>query len=240
MRFFSELLRLPLRLIPPETVVPILSGPLRGWKWIAGSSVARCWLGTYERQKLAKMAEILKAGDVVYDIGAQAGYHAMVAARCVGPTGSVYAFEPSPRNQAYIRRNLAINGVSRVELVEAAVCDAEGRVAFDAGAGFMAGHVSPSGGISVRCVSLDSWLDGGGVPPNLIKIDVEGAELRVLQGAARMLSAHHPAIMLDTHDFLRGECLGLHEACVRFLRDAGYHRIAASVPKRFAGQVVAQ
>ncbi|MCS7025771.1 MAG: FkbM family methyltransferase [Bryobacteraceae bacterium] len=220
----STILRLPLRLVPRDAVIPILSGPLRGKKWVAGSSVASCWLGIYERAKLEQMQASVPPGGVVYDVGAQSGYHTLLASRLVGRSGRVYAFEPLPRNYEMLVKHLSLNEIFNVEPVRAAVSDTDGELCFDPGPGFMAGRLSEQGTLRVRSVTLDHFLSSQDRirPPDVIKIDVEGAELRVLRGARQMLAQWRPTVLLDTHDFLGGANVGLHEACARFLAELGY------------------
>lgn len=229
------------RLTHPEVALPILSGPLRGLKWMVSSSVRSCWLGTYEVDKLRQMASLLRPGGVFYDIGAQAGYHTLLAANHVGRHGLVYAFEPLPRNQNYLRRNLEMNGIRNARLVPAAVSDRDGELCFDPGPGFMAGHLSQEGnGIRVQSISLDHWVETENArPPDLIKIDVEGAELSVLAGAERLIERHRPAILIDTHDFLGPKHAGLHEQCLERLRTLGYEHLESDHTGRFAGTIAA-
>lgn len=220
----GTLLRLPLRLVPTDAVIPVLSGPLRGKKWIAGSSVASCWLGIYERDKLEEMRSSIPQGGVVYDIGAQAGYHALLASRLVGRSGMVYAFEPLPRNHRMLIKHLSLNEIFNVQPVQAAISDRDGELRFDPGPGFMAGHLSDAGALSVKCFSVDHFVtrEDRVRPPDVMKIDVEGAELKVLQGARETLTRYRPTLMIDTHDFLGGHHAGVHEACTTFLSALGY------------------
>ncbi|MBL8174113.1 MAG: FkbM family methyltransferase [Bryobacterales bacterium] len=225
----------------PEVAVPILTGPLRGSKWIISSSVRSCVLGTYEKDKLAQVVTLLPTGGVFYDIGAQAGYHSVLAAKRAGANGAVYSFEPLPRNQSYLRKNLALNDIRNTTMVPAAVSDRDGELAFDPGPGFMAGHLSQSGdGLRVKAVTLDYWQQTESARgPNLIKIDVEGAEVAVLNGAVRVIAEHRPAILIDTHDFLSPQHAGLHEICLAKLRDYGYTNLDSDHSGRFAGSIVA-
>lgn len=221
---YGRPLRFLLKMLPEDEPLPILSGPLRGYRWIPASSVKSCWLGIYESAKLRQICEHVRPGGVFYDIGAQAGYHALLAARLVGPEGRVYAFEPLPRNLEYLSRHLTVNGISNVEIVRAAVSSEGGECAFDPGPGFMAGHLSAAGTLRVPAVSMDSWIWSAQhpLPPSVLKIDVDGAELKVLQGAVRTIRQARPAILLDTHDFLGDAHLGLHDACRSFLEAEGY------------------
>lgn len=91
-------LRLPLRLIPDDTVVRIVQGPLRGKRWIAGSSNHGCWLGSYELAKQKKVIELVRPGMVCWDVGAHMGFYTLVFAEVSGLAGRVFAFEPLPRS----------------------------------------------------------------------------------------------------------------------------------------------
>ena len=70
---FSKILRRPLSLIPPDTKVRILRGPIRGMKWVKGAGPNAYWIGTYEVVRMREFADALKQGDVVYDVGANVG-----------------------------------------------------------------------------------------------------------------------------------------------------------------------
>ena len=93
----QRLLRYPLRLIPRETVVPIIRGPLRGRKWIVGSFLHRCWLGSYEIEFQKALAKEIKRGGVFYDVGANVGFYSLLASKLIFP-GRIYAFEPMTAN----------------------------------------------------------------------------------------------------------------------------------------------
>src|ERR1700722_9598796 len=101
----GRLLRVPLRLIPRSTVLPIMQGALQGKKWRVGSGAHGCWLGSYEFHKQKALQDEIKAGYVVYDIGANVGFYALLASVLVGETGFVYAFEPFPGNLRELRAN---------------------------------------------------------------------------------------------------------------------------------------
>ncbi|HEV8435127.1 MAG TPA: FkbM family methyltransferase, partial [Thermoanaerobaculia bacterium] len=114
--FIGRLLRLPLRLVPNGRVVRIKSGPLRGWRWITGSAPHGCWLGTYERDSQRAFMDNVHEGDVVYDIGANAGFFTLLASTLAGPRGLVFAFEPLPRNVALLERHVSLNGCENVRI----------------------------------------------------------------------------------------------------------------------------
>ena len=218
-KLLANLLRFPLSLVPPETEVRILRGPLRGKRWVAGAGTNACWLGTYEVSRLRALENVVTQTSVVYDVGANVGIYSMLASSRVGPSGMVYAFEPLPRNLKYLRRHISLNDLQNCMILETAVCNRDGSLPFSA-AGFnphMA-RLSPDGETLVPCTTLDTCIHGEKRlrPPNIIKIDVEGAEFDVLQGAVRTITEFHPTIFLEMHG------PHLHANCRAFLQAKGY------------------
>lgn len=198
--FIGKLLRLPLKLIPKGMVLPILQGQLRGKKWIVGAGEHGYWLGSYELNKRLAFERLVKPGSVVYDIGANVGYFSLLASVLVGSEGQVVAFEPLPRNVRYLQRHVQINHLENVRIIEAAVADHDGQAAFNLGPSSAMGHLASDGDVKVQMVSLDTLLaDGQLDPPDVIKLDVEGAEYEALRGGRDLLEAHRPLLFLDTH-----------------------------------------
>jgi FkbM family methyltransferase len=215
--FIGRLLRLPLRLIPRQTVVPILQGPLRGKKWIVGSGNHGYWLGSYELGKRALLIRAVPPGGVVYDLGANVGYYTLLSAVLAGPLGRVFAFEPLPRNLEFLRRHLSLNRIDNATVIEAAVADRSGTVRFEEDASTSKGRIAAQGTLEVRSVALDELVARERMPrPDLLKIDIEGGEFLALQGARRILTESHPVIFLSTHS---GK---VHKECLAFLESLGY------------------
>lgn len=219
----GRLLRLPLRLIPPETTMRILQGRLKGNRWIIGSSTHRCWLGCYEYEKSRLFEKMVAGGSVVFDIGAQAGFYSLLASVLVGPAGRIFAFEPVPANVFFIKQHLRLNRIENVKIIQAAVTDFSGVTSFDDGSPrFMGphrllGHISTTGTLRVQTVSLDELISKGELPtPNCIKIDVEGRETEVLRGARSLLVNSHPVLFLATHG------PDIHSKCWHLLKSLGY------------------
>lgn len=212
--FFGKILRLPLRLIPRGLTVLILQGPLRGSKWIVGSGNHGYWLGSYEMEKVVRFAQAVPSGATVFDLGANVGYYTLLSAARAGPSGRVFAFEPLPRNLDYLRRHLALNRIANAIVVPAAVSDRGGTIRFAEDASTSRGRIGSEGGIEVRSIGLDEWIEREQIPdPNLLKIDIEGAEFLALQGARNMLRRAHPQIFLSTHSGkVHRDCLGLLES----------------------------
>ena len=117
----GRLVRLPAKLLPKSTVMHIRHGPARGMKWISGSAVHGCWLGTYELEKQKLLERIVRPGMTVYDIGAQAGFYTLLCSRLVGDAGRVIAFEPSISEARYLLEHVRINQLANVSIVQAAV-----------------------------------------------------------------------------------------------------------------------
>lgn len=211
----GRLLRLPLRLVPDGATVRILTGPISGGRWISGSHTHGCWLGTYERGLQRRIWSALEPGQTFYDVGANVGFFSLLAAAAVGPAGSVVAFEPLPRNLALLRRHLDLNHVRHAVVVPAAVADASGTADLETSGGPAQSRLGREG-VRVDLVTLDAFVRSGGPPPQVVKIDVEGAETRVLAGARDLLARHAPLLFLSTHGYRR------HEECRSFLEGAGY------------------
>jgi FkbM family methyltransferase len=215
--FIGRVVRLPLRLLPKNMVMPILQGQLRGKKWVVGAGEHGYWLGSYEMSKRIAFEHEIHPQMVVYDIGANVGFYSLLAAHLTGPEGKVYAFEPLKRNVEFIRRHAALNHLDNIEVFEAAVSDQEGKAFFDPGVSIATGHLSDSGTVRVQQVCLDEMLIEGILePPHALKVDVEGAEYAVFQGAKKMIEAHRPLIFLDTHG------RDVHALTIELLASYGY------------------
>jgi FkbM family methyltransferase len=214
----GKLLRLPLALLPRDSVVPILAGPLRGKKWVVGSSVHGCWFGSYESQKQRFVAEALRPGQVVYDVGANVGLYSLLASGAVGPNGSVFAFEPVTENVFYLERHLALNGISNCTIVRAAACAQDGTRQFDLLDDRSRGRLSADGTESVPTIRLDSFheADRERRRPHFVKIDVEGGEAEVLEGAVALLKENSLIVSVATHS------AELDVYCTRLLTSLGY------------------
>jgi FkbM family methyltransferase len=213
----GRLLRLPLRLIPRTMVLPILQGALRGKKWTAGSGSHGCWLGSYEYDKQRALQRELKVGQVVYDIGANVGFYSLLASVLVGEAGHVYSFEPSPDNLRELRRHLELNHIENCTVVAAAVSSTNGEGAFDPSCDRCTGHLAATGAFQVRTLALDEVIQNDGMrPPELMKIDIEGAEYECLKGATKIIQKFNPVIFLATHGS------EVHSACLELLAEWGY------------------
>lgn len=166
-------------------------------------------LGSSEVPVQAALRQLISPGDVVYDIGANIGFFTLIAARRVGPTGRVVAFEPVAENASSIRRNLAANRFRHVDVYEIAVGDRAGRedmllTAWDGGGSLSHEAIRPGEATSTRSVEVSTLdqlvLDHGLRPPTLVKIDVEGHEEAVLRGMNEILRKHRPGVLFEVDD----------------------------------------
>lgn len=183
---------------------------------------AWCWLHPrflaepldLEPQVQALFRERIRPGDTVIDIGAYVGTHTLLAANLVGPSGRVFAFEPSPVNYRYLAYHCRKNALNRAHPFQCLVSDRSGeRVAFhllnsgDSTTNSMTfdqlespeAVSSPKETIEVESVTLDAFCAEKRIKPTFIKIDVEGAEYQVVRGGERVLREDRPTLVLALH-----------------------------------------
>lgn len=212
-RPLAQVIRRSLNRAAPRGLTPVevASGGLAGTRLVLDlQSEKDLWLGTYEMNLQAAVAELVRPGMVVYDVGANIGYISALLAKTVGQSGRVFAFEPFPENLERLRMNLEASGLAdRVVVVWKAVVDHAGDVSFLVGASGATGKVAGSAGrqarpsqaeIRVPAISLDEFVYQDGQPaPDVIKMDIEGGEVLAIPGMRRMLAEHHPVILLEVH-----------------------------------------
>jgi FkbM family methyltransferase len=164
--------------------------------------------GTLEPSVVEALRRTVRPGHVVYDVGANLGYFTLAAARLVGPQGRVVAFEPVPWCAEAVRRNAALNDLDHVEVRAEAVGEESGRarllVVEEASWSHLAStgrHAQTREEIDVDLVTLDELVAAGTIPPpDVLKIDTEGAELQVIRGLRRTIAEHGPRIVCELHD----------------------------------------
>jgi FkbM family methyltransferase len=141
--------------------------------------VNSCRLYDYNNMSLIRM--LLSGGGNFIDIGANIGSYTLIAAE--QPRARILAIEPHPQTFAYLSRNVARNGYENVRLVRAAIGEREGSVTITDTPGSAVTHITSDGsGLAVPLRRMDSLLAETGLSPDLVKLDVEGFELGVLQG----------------------------------------------------------
>lgn len=203
-------------MIPTGLKIPVMSAPpLKGRKWIAGAAAGEGkGLSVILNREEPLALDLLPKNSVVFDVGANVGLYTLLLAK------QVYSFEPVPRNIEYLSRHIRINKISNVTIVPCAISDQTNLFAFEYGDNCVLGHISDAGNQPVVAISCDTFCDQFSCTPNLIKIDVEGAEISVLQGAKYILIKHKPVVFLSTHsDDLRKNCLEI-------MQEFGYNNIS--------------
>jgi FkbM family methyltransferase len=164
--------------------------------------------GLYELDTLRVIRRLLRPGMHFVDVGANIGYFTLAAARLVGPAGRVDAVEPDPLNRSRLEEHLQANGaMAQVRVRAAAASDAPGTVTLyhPTGGGHNHGEASIIAGVageavetySVPAARLDELVEGG---PDLVKMDIEGAELRAIGGTTRLLGADRPPRLIIEHN----------------------------------------
>ncbi len=192
------------------SVIEVAAGVLKGYKVLLNLKAEKSrWLGTYEPELQAALAEFLKPGMTVYDVGANIGYVSLMLAHQVGAEGRVFAFEALPVNIERIQKNMALNDLKNVRVVSAAVTDKAGETTFYVHESVGMGKAAGSAGrrkeqyqaeITVPSLSLDEFVYEQGYPaPESVKMDIEGGEVLALPGMLRILREHHPLLLLELH-----------------------------------------
>lgn len=200
MKRLKYVMKQTLKFFGEKLVLTCKQGPLKGFRLLAVVPM-RFLKGSYEPERTEAFINTVKNGHIVYDIGAHMGYYTLIASRLVGPLGRVFAFEPHPYNLRILRRHLELNSLTNCVIIPAAVSDQTGKAKFAFGTGTGTGHLADLGEIEVKTVCIDDLMARGELlPPNVIKIDVEGAEIKVLKGALKTIQTYCPTIFLAAHN----------------------------------------
>jgi FkbM family methyltransferase len=140
---------------------------------------------TYDKGTTKLFRDLIKEGMVILDIGANVGYYSLIAARLAGEKGLVFAFEPAPDNFAFLVKNIEVNGFSNIIPVQKAVSNKTGKGSLflwdEPDLHSMREH-NEKGAIEVEVTSVDEFMENINRPIDLVKMDVEGWEMRVLEG----------------------------------------------------------
>jgi FkbM family methyltransferase len=182
-------------------------------------------LGNLRMQRL--LDNLLARGDTMVDVGANIGYNTLYAAHRVGSTGQVYAIEPAQDNLAILYTNIFANRLQNVVVLPYAASSTHEIKQF-----FLRGDISAVNSlfqdnfyhpitrtVEVLAAPLDDLIPG---TPNLVKIDVEGAELEALQGMARLLKSPSLRLIVEWHPTLQQAAGHTPDQLPRHLLDLGF------------------
>lgn len=200
--------------------------------------------GIYQQDVLYWIKTLCKRGDTVFDIGAFHGLMSSIASQAVAPNGRVIAFEPNEVSRAHLQANLALNRCTNVTVESTGLMDQEKDYEFYPQAGnsswnssfvreFVdaAHEVRP---ITVRCTTVDQYVDRTGLIPRLMKIDTEGTEFMVLNGAIRTIKRHRPILLMEFNPVSAEKAGTSVQDLLRLLDDMGYHTRVVPA-KRYGG-----
>jgi FkbM family methyltransferase len=190
-----------------ETPVVVRSGPAHGLTVVIRPREEKFyWAGTHEPGVQNALVEQLGPGARFWDIGAHCGFFSSLASRLVGAHGEVISFEPCDENRARLTETIRLNDAANVRIVPWAVGASSGEALL---------QELESDQTSMKWGKVEADPEGTAIrvpqrtldecardlePPDVIKVDVEGAELDVLEGAGELIRAHGPAMIIEFHD----------------------------------------
>jgi FkbM family methyltransferase len=176
------------------------------------------------------IASKLRPGMTFYDVGANIGFFSLLAAKVVGEAGHVIAFEPVQENADAIRRNADLNGFETIIVVDVAVSKSTGEAELvlaehPGGAALKSATTPPDAThcITVKTATLDSLVRRSDYPPpDVVKIDVEGAEMSVLEGMRGVVEDHRPLVVCEVDAATRDEAEAKAREVEEIMRGWGY------------------
>lgn len=212
-----------------------LTRNINGTDIILVSPESRRITETYEPRMWKRLTGEVREGDIIADVGAFTGLYTVALAKKTGIAGKVVAFEPNPDNVAKLRRHVELNRISsRVEILAIAAGDKDGLLTFYAESDRVSHIVTRPGDAGGACIEVMSkTLDNifRGKKLDIIKIDVEGYEEKVLLGAKKLLKrekGYPRAIFIEAHPYVWGKFECSSEKILSLLADAGYRLETAS------------
>jgi FkbM family methyltransferase len=176
------------------------------WNDFVGRSI--CQKGYYELETVALLASLLKPGMIFFDVGAHVGQYSLVASERVSRNGQVHCFEPDPETYRWLLTNIQANHLGNVHSNQTAVAEETGDKPFflatpeDIGSNSLSppSQLRDSGRTTlVHCITLDEYIERNRIPRvDVMKIDIEGAELPMLNGARKLLGSENaPLIVIE-------------------------------------------
>ncbi len=190
--------------------------------------------GRYEPSTMHVVQRLLSDGACFFDVGANVGIFSLAGAVAVGSTGRVVAFEPSSREFNLLRKNIELNHLDQVITLQQAVADVPGRADLRVAEALHSGHNTLGAGFAyagvvveaveeVQVTTIDEWVRKGSPPRvDVLKMDIEGAELRALRGARDTLSRFRPVIVVELLDLALRRCGASADEVRGLLAQSGY------------------
>lgn len=195
------------RLVPTRhAVVTVKGGPAKGARLLIDPRLEKYyWSGLHEAHVQQLIAH-LQPGDCFWDVGAHVGFMSCLAASRVGPSGSVFAFEPIPHNRQRLIANAGLNGAD-IQALAYAVSRDSGTMTIRSRGGSslmwtLEQGIEDAESLTVPVTTLDAML-GAAEYPTLVKVDTEGVEVDVLRGAQRLLRDARTSFVVEFTDARR-------------------------------------
>lgn len=193
----------------------------------------------HEKATTDLFKKTVKNGDVVVDLGANIGYFSLLASRLTGSQGKVFSFEPEPKNYNYLKKNIELNNYNHAQPFQKAVSDKNGTTKlficdYDTGhhtinkqdgiQAYSRGRIVKERSIDIETVALDNFLKERTNRVDVIKMDVEGAEMLALSGMDRVLKDNKDIKMIAEFFPLLIEKMGSDpkEFIRRLIQDYGF------------------
>jgi FkbM family methyltransferase len=198
----------------------------------------KTWLEAGEIDGLRRW---VPSGGVVIDVGANVGFFTLRFADWVGAKGWVVAIEPEARNHAELLRRLARRDFAERVVLHRAVADrVAGEVMLEVNPDHPGDHKIGSAGVAIPALTVDDLRAATGRPVALIKIDVQGAEMRVLEGATTVLACDRPALFVEVDAGALSRFGTSTAELFSFLEGFGYlpHRLTHQGPEPMAIRLI--
>ena len=164
--------------------------------------------GAREDRDYPVLCELARGQRCIFDVGANMGLTSLLMASEMDRKGRIYAFEASEEACRIIKENTALNGFEgRIQVVNAVVWEKSGMTLdffwdfASGGASTVEGYLGHRYSLSKVTLSLDDFVSQTDQAPDVVKVDVEGAEARVIAGMQRTMGAHRPAVMVELHSW---------------------------------------
>lgn len=157
--------------------------------------------GKWEEFETEIFKKNIKEGDVVIDIGAHIGYYTLIAAKKVGVNGWVYAFEPDPRNFMLLEKNVHVNNLKNVVLVNKAVTDKTGSAKLflsktNTGDHRIFSNESDRQSVNISTTTLEDFFNKRSHRVDMIKIDIQGSEMYAFKGALKLIEKNKHMVVI--------------------------------------------
>jgi FkbM family methyltransferase len=179
---------------------------------------------------LARILEAIRPGQTVFDVGVYRGYFLLAFLGKVGDTGRIIAFEPNPHNIRLVQETITVNQLDKVTLIPKAISNQpSGKLRmWAAGISSVSSlhsealNAPSTETVEVEVTSIDQFIIESGIFPDVIKIDIEGAELLALQGAVETLKQQKTLVACEIHPNKLPDFGHSAEQVEAFFRELGY------------------